>query len=154
MKTQVSNRALILFAINAENYAKTHPHTKLGKACQSVKKANQALIDDYYDKVEDINRDHAIVDDSNHKKLVYEDLTKGIYAMTKDGKKLATQKIKELNIQPIDVTYKHVKESELPVGLASDFRDVFTPFVIAPVADTEDDEAPAENKHVELSSVN
>lgn len=139
MKVKVTYRELMMFSINAKNYATKVPETKIAKTLERVIKANSELITGYQEAIEDINLEVALVDlSSDPPKIVYDDIQSGIYAMDKEGKRLQRQKIKELNNRLVDVTFKHLMPSDIPADLGPDFRAVFTPFILEPLAEAVD----------------
>ena len=116
------------FIANANNYLKVHTdETKLKYAIERVGEKINKVTDAYYQKVKDLQLEHAFADEKGRVPFTIDEQGSRTYEYTKEGIKALDKAIEELFNSEVDVEVYYATELTED---AKPFEEVFKGFVI------------------------
>lgn len=129
MKVKRTYLEMFTFINVASNYIKNTPEeTKLKKCVENVIKQCKPLVEDYNEKLSEINLKHCLVDEKTKKVLVN---TEGGFEYTKEALSAKNKEVQELLKQEIVLHARVLPENnDLIETLDSTEKEVFSELVI------------------------
>lgn len=131
MKIKRTNLEMLTFVQVANQYLNNNKEnqTKLYKSVESVLKQCKPLIEEYNEKLSEINLENCLVDERTKKVLVD---ANGNYEFTKESLKAKQKQIKELLKEEVVLHQRYLKENdELIDTLDGTEKEVFSELVIS-----------------------
>lgn len=117
------------FNVNANNYLKLHTEeTKLKYAIERVGKANESVINSYYQKLADLQLEHAYANEKGVVPFTTNEQGTRVYEYSKEGLKKLDKAIEDLFNSEVEIQVYYA--TELPEDYDNQWDEIFKGFVI------------------------